>query len=69
MTLGAVVLSLGIGGAAQKAQATDLINGGFEQPVVPGGVGLVNEASVPGWETTSTDNLIENKLVRLFNEN
>ncbi len=37
-----------------------LINGSFEQPVIPGtNVGYFDETLVPGWETTSTDNTIE----------
>ncbi len=35
-------------------------NGGFENPVIAGTTfQLVNETSVPGWETDATDNLIE----------
>ena len=37
-----------------------LVNGGFEEPYFGGyGYNLVNEASVPGWETTAPDNLME----------
>lgn len=37
-----------------------LINGGFEQPAIPGtNVGYYYESQVPGWETTSTDSTIE----------
>ena len=37
-----------------------LVNGGFEQPYFGGyGYNLVNEASVPGWETTAPDHLME----------
>ncbi len=36
-----------------------LINGSFEQPVVPAGWQLIDEAQVPGWLTNATDNKIE----------
>ena len=37
-----------------------LVNGGFEDPVHPGiGYALENEASVPGWDTTAPDGLME----------
>ena len=47
-------------GIAASAQA-GLVNGSFEQPVLPAGPNFqfINEASVPGWQTTATDNLIE----------
>ncbi|WP_428628510.1 Ig-like domain-containing protein [Sphingopyxis sp.] len=35
-------------------------NGGFENPVIPGTTfQLVNETTVPGWDTDATDNVIE----------
>lgn len=54
------VMALGLG-IASSAQAEGLINGSFEQPVLPPGPNykFINEASVPGWQTTATDNLIE----------
>ncbi len=37
-----------------------LINGSFEAPIISGSnVSYPNEAAVPGWETTSTDDIIE----------
>ncbi|MCC5644683.1 PEP-CTERM sorting domain-containing protein [Nostoc sp. CHAB 5824] len=68
VTIGSVALSLGIVGNAQKAHATALINGGFEQPVVPSNLSWApfHESLVPGWETTATDNQIEIQTPRLF---
>ena len=38
----------------------NVINGSFEQPIVSNGTWLLfNETSVPGWQTTATDNQIE----------
>ncbi|MBG1265656.1 PEP-CTERM sorting domain-containing protein [Nostoc sp. WHI] len=67
-TIGSVALSLGIVGNAQEADATALINGGFEQPVVPSNLlwAPFDESLVPGWETTATDNQIEIQTRRLF---
>lgn len=67
-TVSAVALSVGITGTAQKASADPLINGGFEDPVVPSHLSWTNydEAAVPGWETTATDNRIEIQTPRLF---
>jgi CshA-type fibril repeat protein len=40
--------------------AGNFTNGGFEAPVIPTTTfQLVNETTVPGWETDATDNLIE----------
>jgi len=37
-----------------------IVNGSFEVPALPGTtVGLVNAGSVPGWDTTAGNNLIE----------
>ena len=45
-----------IGGVSGLA----LVNGGFEEPYFGGyGYMLVNETSVPGWDTTAPDNLME----------
>jgi len=45
--------------AVQSAQATTLINGGFELPDIPGRFNQRQENLVPGWETSATDNNIE----------
>ncbi|MGF1936385.1 MAG: PEP-CTERM sorting domain-containing protein [Nostoc sp. ChiQUE02] len=68
VTIGSVALSLGIVGNAQEADATGLINGGFEQPIVPSNLSWasIDESLVPGWETTATDNKIEIQTPRLF---
>ncbi|MEH2241464.1 PEP-CTERM sorting domain-containing protein [Nostoc sp.] len=68
VTIGSVALSLGIVGNAQEADATGLINGGFEQPVVSSNKSWdsIDASLVPGWKTTATDNKIEIQTRRLF---
>lgn len=54
--------------ATPKAEAASLINGGFEDPIVPTDVKwtLFNEGLVPGWEAAGGDTLIEVHSSRLF---
>lgn len=68
VTFGSVALSLGIVGNAQEAHASGLINGGFEQTLVPSNQSWasIDESLIPGWETTATDNKIEIQTPRLF---
>lgn len=55
-------------GATPKAEAASLINGGFEDPVVPSDVKwtLFDEGLVPGWEAAGGDTLIEIHSNRLL---
>ncbi|QMS90932.1 PEP-CTERM sorting domain-containing protein [Nostoc edaphicum CCNP1411] len=68
VTIGSVALSLGIVGNGQEAHASGLINGGFEQTLVPSNQSWasIDESLIPGWETTATDNKIEIQTPRLF---
>jgi len=56
--LSAVLAASALLFAADSASAATIINGGFETPDT-GAVLQTNEDNVPGWETTSGDNLIE----------
>ncbi|MFN6517318.1 MAG: PEP-CTERM sorting domain-containing protein [Nostoc sp. CreGUA01] len=66
--VGCVAMSLGIVTNAQEANAAALINGGFEDTIVPGSKtwDSIDESLIPGWETTATDNKIEIQTPRLF---
>lgn len=56
LALGAIFF----GWTSTSIGANVIINGSFEVPALPGTtVGLINEASVPGWDTTAANNLIE----------
>jgi PEP-CTERM motif len=68
VSTGTFALSVALLGTTQKAQAAALINGGFEEPVVPLSLpwSPFHEDDVPGWETTATDNQIEIQTPRLF---
>ncbi|MBS2548150.1 DUF11 domain-containing protein [Catenulispora sp. NL8] len=37
----------------------NMVNGSFEQPVTSGGVTMVDDSTVPGWNTTASDHKIE----------
>jgi hypothetical protein len=55
-TLAATATALLMSTGAQAG----LVNGGFEQPVIPAGTWAgIHENLVDGWETTATDSLIE----------
>ncbi|EUJ31254.1 putative peptidoglycan linked protein [Listeria floridensis FSL S10-1187] len=46
--------------AARAANVVQLVNGDFEQPLLVGKtMDFINASSVPGWNTTATDNMIE----------
>lgn len=66
--VGSLAMSLGIVTNAQEAHAAALINGGFEDTIVPSyqSWAPIDESLIPGWETTATDNQIEIQTPRLF---
>ncbi|MFN6466394.1 MAG: PEP-CTERM sorting domain-containing protein [Nostoc sp. DedVER02] len=68
VTIGSLGLSLGIVANAQQANASGLINGGFEDTVVRSDLSWdsIDASLIPGWETTATDNKIEIQTPRLF---
>ena len=45
--------------APSSVEALALENGSFEEPLLASGYNLFDASSVPGWDTTSSDNKIE----------
>lgn len=64
VTTGATAIALG---GVSSAEAASLINGGFEDLQISGGVQQVDANDINGWETTATGNKIEIQNERLFN--
>lgn len=61
------VTTIALGGVS-SAEAASLINGGFEDLQISGGVQQVDANLINGWETTATNNNIEIQTERLFHE-
>jgi hypothetical protein len=55
-----VLIAIFFGSTSASMGANVIVNGSFESPAIPGTtVSLINAGSVPGWDTTAANNLIE----------